>query len=74
MLATQQPGRRENPILTIGNEVNKKNRVPGYATAPFVPVVDGDEHEEELERHHSASWNGLKKMSVGQRGGFKAPT
>lgn len=35
-----------------------KNSVPGDAPAPFVPVVDGREHEQELERHDSASRNG----------------
>jgi hypothetical protein len=35
-----------------------KNSVPGDALAPFVPVVDGREHEQELERHDSASING----------------
>ena len=43
----------------LENEETKKSTVPGDAPAPFVPVVNGDEHEEELDRHHSASWDRL---------------
>jgi hypothetical protein len=38
---------------------SEAEHVPGDAATPSVPVVDGDEHEEELERHHSASRNEL---------------
>lgn len=59
MLVSQQPRRGKRiPTITIWKpKEGMKNSVPGDAPAPFVPVVDGGEHEEELERHHSASRN-----------------
>lgn len=39
---------------------------PGDALAPFVPVVDGREHEQELERHDSASRNGYGSGAAGE--------
>jgi len=65
MLVSQQPRRRKGkriPTIRIWKrKEGMKNSVPGDAPAPFVPVVDGREHEEELERHHSASSSRMDK-------------
>jgi hypothetical protein len=58
-MLVRRRGKRIPNIRISKRKQGMKNSVPGDAPAPSVPVVDGREHEEELERHHSASRNGL---------------